>query len=99
MFYTEIFNYENKLTVELVGDLDAVGASQLEALLKKNLSGVTELIFDAKNLESISSEGFRVLLFAQKIMDKQGTLVIKNVSKEVDESFEETGFCTILTIV
>ncbi|MBR4778077.1 MAG: STAS domain-containing protein [Lachnospiraceae bacterium] len=99
MFYTEIFNYENKLTVELVGDLDAVGASQLEALLKKNLSGVTELIFDAKNLESISSEGFRVLLFAQKIMDKQGTLVIKNVSKEVIDSFEETGFCTILTIV
>ena len=54
---------------------------------------------DAKNLESISSEGFRVLLFAQKIMDKQGTLVIKNVSKEVNDSFEETGFCTILTIV
>jgi len=88
----------SKLTVALEGRLDTVTAPQLEGQLKEALGPVTELIIDAEKLEYISSAGLRVLLSAQKIMSKQGSMVVKNVSEEVNEIFEVTGFSDILTI-
>jgi len=38
------------------------------------------------------------MLMAQKIMTKQGSMVVTNVSEEVKEIFEVTGFSDILTI-
>ena len=87
-----------KLNVALVGRLDTSSAPQLEQNFKDSLNGVTELTIDAAKLEYISSAGLRVLLSAQKTMNKQGTMVIKNVSEEVNEIFEITGFSDILTI-
>lgn len=46
----------------------------------------------------ISSGGIRVLLSAQKTMNKQGSMVIRNATEEVKEIFEVTGFSDILTI-
>ena len=66
--------------------------------MKSALDGKTELIMDMAKLEYISSAGLRVLLSAQKIMTKQGSMVIKNASDEVKEIFEVTGFSDILTI-
>ena len=87
-----------KLFVGLEGRLDTVTAPQLENELKESLDGITELVIDAEKLEYISSAGLRVLLSAQKIMSKQGSMVVKNVSEEVNEIFEVTGFSDILTI-
>ena len=66
--------------------------------MKPALDGKTELIMDMAKLEYISSAGLRVLLSTQKIMNKQGSLVIKSASDEVKEIFEVTGFSDILTI-
>ena len=55
-------------------------------------------MFDLGQLEYISSAGLRVLLAAQKIMNKQGTMVVKNVKPMIMEIFEVTGFDSILTI-
>ena len=63
------------------------------------LKGIKELILDFANLEYISSAGLRVLLSAQKIMNKQGKMTIKNVCDEIKEIFEVTGFSDILTVV
>ena len=60
--------------------------------------GITELVFDFEKLEYISSAGLRILLAAQKIMNKQGNMVVKNVNEIVAEVFEVTGFSDILTI-
>ena len=87
-----------KLTISLDGRLDTDTAPSLERKLKEDLKGVTELIIDADKLEYISSDGLRTLLNAQKIMDKQGTLVIINVSNEVYKAFESTGFSNILNV-
>ena len=87
-----------KLTISLEGRLDTDTAPSLERKLKEDLKGVTELIIDADKLEYISSDGLRTLLNAQKIMDKQGTLVIINVSNEVYKAFESTGFSNILNV-
>lgn len=87
-----------KLTISLEGRLDTDTAPSLERKLKEDLKGVTELIIDANKLEYISSDGLRTLLNAQKIMDKQGTLDIINVSNEVYKAFESTGFSNILNV-
>ncbi len=86
------------LTLQLSGRLDTVTAPQLEDTLRSNLAGVERLTIDFKELAYISSAGLRVLLFAQKAMNKQGSMVITNVNETVMEVFEITGFVDILTI-
>ena len=86
------------LKVILEGRLDTTTAPQLEAVLNESLSGVTALTFDFAKLEYISSAGLRVLLSSQKVMNKQGKMVITNTSTEVKEIFDVTGFSDILTI-
>lgn len=86
------------LTIKLEGRLDTTTAPRLEAELKGNIGGVTELVFDFTELEYISSAGLRVILSAQKVMNRQGSMVIKNVNENVMEVFEVTGFVDILTI-
>ena len=87
---------EIKLILE--GRLDTATAPQLEATLNSVLAGVTSLKFDLEKIDYISSAGLRVLLSAQKTMNKQGSMVISNVSPEVKEIFDVTGFTDILTI-
>lgn len=86
------------LTLALEGRLDTTTAPQLEAEIKESLAGITALILDLKELAYMSSAGLRVLLSAQKIMNKQGSMVIHNVNDTINDVFEVTGFCDILTI-
>lgn len=62
------------------------------------MGGVTDLEFDFQDLEYLSSAGLRVLLAAQKTMNKQGKMVIRHVNETIQEVFEVTGFVDILTI-
>ncbi len=82
----------------LGGRLDTVTAPELEKELRASLDGVTELVLDFEELEYISSAGLRVLLAAQKIMNKQGEMKVTHVSEAIKEIFEVTGFSDILTI-
>ena len=86
------------LRLALEGRLDTTTAPQLEAELKSALAGVTALDLDFEKLEYLSSAGLRVLLAAQKVMNKQGTMVIRHVNDTIREVFEVTGFLDILTI-
>ena len=86
------------LTVTLEGRLDTTTAPALEQTLKGSLDGVSELTLDFAGLEYISSAGLRVLLSAQKVMNKQGSMKLKNVSETIMEIFEVTGFLEILTV-
>ncbi len=92
-------NTEGKvLNIALEGRLDTTTAPQLEAELKQSIADNTELIFDFEKLEYLSSAGLRILLAAQKVMNKQGKMVIRNVNDVISEVFEVTGFVDILTI-
>lgn len=88
----------SELTIALEGRLDTMTAPELETQLSSSLGGVTKLFFDIASLEYISSAGLRVLLSAQKTMNKQGEMVVKNPCEEVKEIFEVTGFSDILNI-
>jgi len=87
-----------ELTLELSGRLDTVTSPELEAELKQSLAGVTELVFDIAELDYISSAGLRILLSAQKIMNKQGEMTIRNANAAIMAVFEVTGFMDILNI-
>ena len=89
---------ETQLTVALEGRLDTTTAPELETALKSALDGVTELVMDLQDLSYISSAGLRVLLSAQKTMNRQGDMRVIHVSGDVMEIFEVTGFSEILTI-
>ena len=89
---------DDQLTLALEGRLDTTTAPQLEAQLQKELPGTAKLTLDFAGLEYISSAGLRVLLMAQKVMNKQGTMAICNVNDTISEVFEITGFSDILTI-
>lgn len=89
---------ETYLRIALEGRLDTVTAPQLEAELKESIDGVEELVFDFEKLEYISSAGLRVLLLAQKTMNRQGSMTVCNVNEIVMEVFEVTGFVDIFDV-
>lgn len=86
------------LTLALEGRLDTTTAPELEAELKAGLDGVEELTIDMAELVYLSSAGLRVILAAQKQMNKQGKMTVKNVNETIMEVFEVTGFTDILNI-
>lgn len=88
----------SELTIALAWRLDTITAPELDAVIRQSLDNVTELNFDMQDLEYISSAGLRVLLSAQKIMDKQGKMKVTHVSGPVMEVFNVSGFSDILTI-
>ena len=88
----------SKTSIALMGRLDTGTAPDLEKELKDSIDSTTELVLDFNNLDYISSAGLRVLLSAQKIMNKQGAMKLQNVSENIMEIFEVTGFSDILTI-
>lgn len=86
------------LTVALDGRLDTMTSPKLEEDLRSSIAGITSLTLDLEKLEYISSAGLRVLLAMQKIMNKQGQMLLRNVNEAVMEVFEVTGFADILSI-
>lgn len=86
------------LTLELEGRLDTTTAPELEAELSRSLEGVTALVLDMKELKYLSSAGLRVILTAQKRMNKQGSMTVRHVKDTIMEVFEVTGFVDILNI-
>lgn len=87
---------ETTLVVE--GRLDTTTASSLEKIINEDIDGTKNLILDMSSLEYISSAGLRVLLGAQKKMQKIGSMTLKNVCENVMDVLEMTGFADILTI-
>ena len=87
-----------ELTVKVAGRIDTTTAPDLEKELKESLDGITSLILNFDELAYISSAGLRVLLSAQKIMKKQGSMVVVGASEGIREIFEVTGFFELLNI-
>ena len=77
---------------------EAHSAPELENAVKNNIKGVTELIFDFEKLEYMASAGLRVLLSAAKVMKKQGSMKIINVTEPVMDVFTFTGMADMLEI-
>lgn len=88
---------ETKLTIAITGRIDTTTAPDFEAEINK-ITDVTELVLDFEGVEYISSAGLRVVLKAQKLMNTLGKMKLVNVSDDVLDVFDITGFTDILTI-
>lgn len=86
------------LTIEIGGRLDTITAPALDKVINENIEKIKNLTMDLNNLEYISSAGLRVLLSAQKKMQKIGEMKLIGVCESVMEVLEMTGFADILTI-
>ena len=84
--------------IEIVGRLDTITAPALDKTINEDIGDAQNLVLDMKGMEYISSAGLRVLLSAQKKMQKIGSMKVKNVCAEVMDIFEMTGFADILVI-
>ena len=86
------------LTIAPEGYLDTTTAPELRAVLETALDGVKDLTFDFEKLEYISSSGLRLLLYALKAMNGQGTMKVLHSNSTVLKIFEATGFADVLTL-
>ena len=89
---------KNTDTLALVGRLDTVTATELETEISAILPTVESLVLDMEKLEYISSAGLRVILKTQKALTQKAGLKLINVSNDVREVFDITGFSDFLTI-
>ena len=94
----EIKRSAEETIIELAGRLDTTTAPALDKTINEDITDAKHLVLNLKGLEYISSAGLRVLLGAQKKMQKAGSMKVTNVREEVMEVFEMTGFADILTI-
>ena len=94
----EIIKNLEEIIIEVAGRLDTTTAPILEKTINENIENSKKLTLDLKELTYISSAGLRVLLSAQKKMQKAGSMKVKNVCEEIMEVFDMTGFTDILTI-
>lgn len=94
----EIKKNQEETIIEIVGRLDTITAPALEKTINENIENSKNIVIDVNGMEYISSAGLRVLLGAQKKMQKFGSMKLINVCEDVMEIFEMTGFAEILTI-
>lgn len=86
----------SELEIKLEGRLDTMTAPSLEEVMKSSLIGIKKLVFNLEEVKYISSAGLRVILAAQKIMNRQGEMVVRNASRDIRDIFRVTGFADIL---
>lgn len=89
---------ENSTIFKLEGRLDTVTAPELEQVINNEGEALENLVLDFGGINYISSAGLRVLLGAQKKMNAQGSMELINVSEDVMDILEMTGFADILVI-
>ena len=94
----EIKRNADATVIELVGRLDTTTAPALDKTINEDVADTKSLVLDLKGLEYISSAGLRVLLGAQKKLQKVGSMKVINVCEAIMEVFDMTGFTDILTI-
>ena len=94
----EIKKNNQKTVIEIAGRLDTITAPALDKTINEDIGDTQNLVLDVKGMEYISSAGLRVLLGAQKKMQKIGSMKVVNVCQEVMDVFEMTGFADILVI-
>ena len=94
----EIKKNTEETIIEIVGRLDTITAPALDKTINDDIGDTKNLVLDVTGMEYISSAGLRVLLAAQKKMQKIGSMKVTGVCEDVMEVFEMTGFADILVI-
>lgn len=89
-------NENGTLTIFLEGRIDTNNAAATEAEIFAAVGDMTNVVIDAEDLEYISSAGLRVLMKLRKSIKKPLPMI--NVSRDIYEILETTGFTELLEV-
>jgi anti-sigma B factor antagonist len=90
---------EGAIVLALNGKLSAATAGEFNAAVDSALGESQSLVLDFKDVDYMASAGLRVLVAAQKKLHASGgSMVLRNVQKEVMEVLEVTGLDELLDI-
>lgn len=91
---------DNQIVVSLSGRIDSTAAVEFEEKLIEIIdTGAKTMVIDFLRIQFISSAGLRVLLLAaKKVKPYGGKIVLCNMSKDVREVFDISGFSSIFEI-
>ena len=87
-----------KVTFALDGKLDVLAAREFNNVVEAEIKDADEVVFDFEKLTYIASAGLRVILATQKIMNKKGTMVVRNVCPAVMDVLAVSHFTDFITI-
>lgn len=89
-----------RLVVSLGGQIDSTAAAEFEEQIVALIaSGNNNLVVDFANVKFVSSAGLRVLLLAaKKVKPYGGKIILCNLSDDVKEVFEISGFSSLFSI-
>jgi anti-anti-sigma factor len=89
-----------KITLAVEGKIGTTTSQQFQEALLPAFDEANEVVLDFSGVTYIASAGLRVLLMGQKTASsKNGSMTLNNVSEEVMEVLDMTGFSDMLTIV
>ena len=88
---------DSVLTICVSGRVDSANATEIETEVKAARAAApgASIVIDAEQLEYISSAGLRILLRLRKV---EPELTVINVSSEVYDILEMTGFTEMMTV-
>ncbi|MFI4937337.1 MAG: STAS domain-containing protein [Candidatus Berkiellales bacterium] len=91
---------DGNVIISLSGRIDSTAAVEFEQKLIEIIdAGTHSMIIDFLRVQFISSAGLRVLLLAaKKVKPYGGKLLLCDMSKDVREVFDISGFSTIFEI-
>lgn len=96
---TNVNKEDSSTIVDIIGRIDTSTSTELEEVLLPIVEKENSVVLNFEKVEYISSVGLRLLLSAQKQMNKKkGKFLLKNTNEFVDEVLEMTGFCDIIKI-
>ena len=81
------------------GSINSQTAPDFQRALDEAMEEGAKVTVDFKAADYVSSAGLRVLLTAENKLEGKGELTLINVSKEIKDVFDMTGFSDILTII
>ena len=85
------------LTIYMPDRIDASNASEAETQIEsiRDLENEENIVLDADKLEYISSAGLRIII---KLVKREKSVTVTNVSPAVYDIFEVSGFTNFITI-
>lgn len=92
-FDTRLTRNGTTVVIELEGELDATTAVAFRQEVDRAAEGdVSQLVLDMTKLTYLSSAGLRGLVFARQKMDDNISIVLVQVSDEVERTIRMVGF-------
>lgn len=90
---------ENATEIFVEGSIDTMSSPKLLEFAEGIIaSGESNIVVDFKGVDYVSSAGLKVFLSLSRLLEKKGSLVLRNMNSSVKKVFDITGFMPLFNI-